>query len=91
MSKINQYKKELLELQNKSLEELGNIENYFGNKYKGIKIKDIYKKNPEYLKWVKELAEENYMGNDYYFKIEYSRQAIILYYDLIEFLRNSGK
>ena len=91
MSRMEQYKKELLELQNKTLEELGNIENHFGNKYRGQKIRDIYSKNPEYLKWVKELVEENYIGNDYYFQIEYSRQAMILYYDLIEFLKSGGK
>ena len=69
MSKSEQYKREIENLENKSLEELGNIVNLFGNKYKGKLIKEIYKENPSYFEWLKTLNNDNYIGSKYYFDI----------------------
>lgn len=91
MSKSEQYKKEIENLENKSLEELGNIVNLFGNKYKGKLIKEIYKENPGYFEWLKTLNNDNYIGNKYYFDIEYSKRAMIIYYDIMDYLKNVGK
>ena len=91
MSKKDEYQSKFDELKNKSLSELGDIENTFGKKYKGFKIKEIYKQNPDYIRWVKTIEDKNYVGNDYYFSLEYSKRAMVLYMDLIELMTNAGK
>lgn len=91
MSKAEEYSKKIKDLENKTLSELGNIENFFGKKYKGWKIKDIYKENPNYVDWVKAVENKSYIGNDYYFNIEYSKKAIVLYSDIMDYMKNSGR
>lgn len=87
-----EFSKKLEELELKTLSELGEIQNKFGKKYKDIKIKDIYEKNPQYFKWVKGLGTtKNYLGTQYYFEWEYSRRAIVLYDELMDFYNNQGK
>lgn len=91
MSKIKEYEERIKKLENKSLDELGDLENFFGKKYRGLRIKDIYKKDPKYIEWVRTLETKTFIGNDYYFKIEFSKRAMILYADIMDYLKNSGK
>lgn len=87
----NKFQQQLDDLSNMSLDELGSIVNCFGKKHKNIKISEIYKKDPNYILWVKKIKKNNYILNRYFADIEISKRAMTLYYDLMEYLKNQAK
>lgn len=85
------YKSKLEEITYLNIFELGDIKNDFGRKYKNISIKNIYQKDKQYLKWVKNNTNEIIIKDNISFEMEYSRLAMILYYDMMDFIKNQGK
>lgn len=88
---MDNYEKLLEELKILNIFQIGEIKNQFGKKYKDVSIKEIYEKDKKYILWVKENSQEFTSLNEYNIFKEYSRQALILYYDMMAFLLAQGK
>ena len=90
--KIEDLRKDLsLELERLSMNSLGEIIVSFGNKYRGLTVKEIHNKDKKYIEWLRDNPPQYNVINDYVRDKERSRLALILYMDSLEFLYQQGR